>query len=440
MLRDLETATLSRAADLYAAAGDSPDRPGSADPAAAGFLRALGFADGAKAAGWSAHRLALLRAAAGFERLFSLLAPRAPGLALFGAVVRPEIEKDSSDSQPPGSVTGSGPDFGRAFESCIGEGVEFLSQFECDGDRLAPPSGAQLVDVFPDCDAAPDMSGEAIAATELVSGASALLPFERCIRPPGAAGAGEGPFLYGTGCGAGESFAIAALHGLYELIERDAVALWWWGRRPGRPMPMEAAGLAEATGFLAALRQGERGRASWFLDLTTDINVPVVAALSADGNGGDIACGTASRATLGAALEAAIREMCQMELAYDVVRAKLAEGGEAALNATDRRHLERAEKINAGTCRHLHPSGVPRRPADLETDGTPESALHAVAARLEAAGAVSYAVNLTRPAFGIPVVRAVVPALQLYPSDIVTPRLRRCFEEAGTDQPLYPLH
>ncbi|WP_420405392.1 YcaO-like family protein [Nisaea sp.] len=440
MLQDLDTAVLPRAAAMYAA-GDMADGSGSGDPATAAFLRGLGYAGAGSGAEPSRHRLALLRAAAGFERLFSLAAPCAPGLVLFGAVVRPETGRDPSVPQAPGSVTGSGLDFASAFESCVGEGVEFLSQFECDGDRIAPPDGAPVIDAFPGAAGAPAPSGDAVAATDLRSGDPILLPFERCIRPPGAAGMGAGPFIYGTGCGAGGSFAAAALHGLYELIERDAVALWWWGRRRGRPLAVEAGGLRDAADLLAVLRRGESGRLSWFLDLTTDIGVPAVAALSADEAGGYVACGTASRTTRGAALAAAIREMCQMELAYDVVRAKLAEGGPEALNAADRRHLGRAENIHAETCVHLHPSGAPRPPVDLADDASgPEGALQAVVARLAAAGAASYAVDLTRPAFQIPVVRAVVPALQLYPSDIVTPRLRQCFEAAGTDQPLYPLH
>lgn len=444
MLQDLETAVVSRAADLYAAAedpsaADGPFGSGYADPATAALLRTLGYIDpGVRP---SPHRLALLRAAAGFERLFALAAPRAPGLALFGAVVRPDKAGDSLVDQVAGSVTGSGLDVVSAFESCIGEGVEFLSQFECDGDRIVPPDGTAIVEAFPSAAGAPEPSGEGTRATDLRSGAGVLLPFERCIRPQGRAGMGEGPFVYGTGCGAGESFAAAVLHGLYELIERDAVALWWWGRRPGRPLPMEASGVRAAVDFLATLRGGECGRVSWFLDLTTDMGVPAVAAISSDPDGGYVACGTASRSTLSAALTSAIREMCQMELAYDVVRAKLAEGGERVLNATDRRHLGRAEKVSAEACEHLHPRGVPRRAPDLDLrDLTPESTLQAVVARLEAAGAASFAVDLTRSAFGIPVARAVVPELQLYPTGIVTPRLRRCFEDSGTDEPLYPLH
>jgi ribosomal protein S12 methylthiotransferase accessory factor len=40
-------------------------------------------------------------------------------------------------------------------------------------------------------------------------------------------------------------------------------------------------------------------------------------------------------------------------------------------------------------------------------------------------------IDMTRPEFGIPVVRAVAPALQPMPSDTVTDRLRRVAKECG---------
>ena len=86
------------------------------------------------------------------------------------------------------------------------------------------------------------------------------------------------PFPLSTGSAAGQSWDAAALHGLLELIERDAASLWWQGGSRGKSIPPgdEAEIMAET--LLAQLRQGASARRSWLLDITTDIGVPCVAA------------------------------------------------------------------------------------------------------------------------------------------------------------------
>ena len=49
-----------------------------------------------------------------------------------------------------------------------------------------------------------------------------------------------------------------------------------------------------------------------------------------------------------------------MELAFPIAASKMRQRGEAALNATDRRHLARATEIDADACDLLHPLGPPR--------------------------------------------------------------------------------
>ncbi len=437
MLQDLDTAVLARAADLFVASETAGRNP--ADGAADAFLRALGYRENVGGdPEIEAHRGALLNAATSFDRVFLLSARHAPGLVLMGAVVRPE----SVAGQAPGSVTGSGLDIRSAFESCVGEGIEFLSQFEHDGDVAGSGDEEPLVDVFPDAEGAPDWSGgRMIRGNDLATGAEVSLPFDRCIRSLRNSGAVTPPFMLGTGCGAGDTLDAAALHGLFELIERDAAALWWWGRRRGRPLAAEEPGVRGALLYLATLRGERVGRVTWFLDITTDVGVPVMASISVERDGSHVACGTACRASVAAALRSAIREMCQMEMAYDVVRAKEAQSGAEALNAVDLRHKERAAVISADSCEHLHPAGVPARYMPVaEDDAGPGLTLPRIVQRLGTIGAKVYRVDLTRERFGIPVARMIVPQLQLYPSKVVSPRLKRCFDESGIDEPLFPLH
>ena len=88
------------------------------------------------------------------------------------------------------------------------------------------------------------------------------------------------------------------------------------------------------------------------LDITTDIGVPCVAAVSCSANGFGFAFGLAARPTLKAAARSAILEMCQLELALAVVEAKRGESGQAALNKRDQGHLRRAAYNRAGGKKH----------------------------------------------------------------------------------------
>jgi oxazoline/thiazoline synthase len=78
-----------------------------------------------------------------------------------------------------------------------------------------------------------------------------------------------------NGNAAGTCIEDAVLQGLFELVERDAVGIWWYGRirRPAA---------AADTPFVAAMTRehAARGRALRLFDLTTDLGIPVCAAVS----------------------------------------------------------------------------------------------------------------------------------------------------------------
>ena len=380
------------------------------------------------------RQVALLRAAARLKRVFALHPRAAPGLVFLGGEADPAVLGPAYDGSPVGSLAGSGVSLRAAFESCIGEGVEYLSQFEAAGDLVANPSlDLPRPAVFPDCEPPEAQAWPAaprgwVRATCLGDGEPVLLPAERCLRLLGAAPAP--PFALGTGCGAGASFEAAALHGLLELIERDATALWWRGGRPGRPLALEQAAMQEAAELLQRLRGDAEERRSWLIDITTDLDVPCVAAISVEADGRGFACGHAARLSLAAAARAAIREMCHIELAYDVVAAKRAERGDAGLNEADRRHLARATVVDAADCVLLHPQGAPRLHAEAPDLG-PAAALAELVRRLGDAGQAAYAINLSRPLFTIPVARVVAPGLQLDPCRFVTPRLAQVIADTG---------
>ncbi len=126
------------------------------DPDVPAFLRYLDYQDGDPAV--RAARARLLRTAATFPALFMLPAPDAPGLVFVGGEVDPGSLGGGFSELPVGSLAGSGVTPQRAFESCVGEGIEYLSQFAQDGDRIETRTMLQR------CAPPQDLRGRFIAA------------------------------------------------------------------------------------------------------------------------------------------------------------------------------------------------------------------------------------------------------------------------------------
>ena len=185
-----------------------------------------------------------------------------------------------------------------------------------------------------------------------------------------------------------------------------------------------------AEDLLRRFRQGASGqRRSWLLDITTDIGVPCVAALSCRPDGTGFAFGLAARPKLAAAARSAIVEMCQLELADAVIAAKRSERGDAALNAQDRIHLHRAT-IDADRCGCCSRSRSTQ--PHLAIDATEAGVIfELIVERLEKLGIETYSLDLTRQRFAVPVVRVIAPGLQLEPSQIVTARLQDTIARTG---------
>jgi ribosomal protein S12 methylthiotransferase accessory factor len=264
--------------------------------------------------------------------------------------------------------------------------------------------------------------------------AEVFFPLDVCCRRPPSEQDLAPPLKLSTGCAAGPTIAAATLRAALELIERDAVALWWHGGRRARTIaPHSMAGLAAAELFAHA-RQGMQHRQSWVLDITTDVGIPAVAAVSRSADGYGAAFGFGARLSLAEAVRAAIFELCQAELSQHVIAAKRRESGDDALNDSDRRQLQRATLFNTFDCELLQGKGEnDAPPTAVEND--PARGLKYVLARLSALGIAAYRLDLTRPEFGVPVVRVLAPGLQLEPCQIVGKRLADVIRETGGGGP-----
>jgi ribosomal protein S12 methylthiotransferase accessory factor len=386
------------------------------------------------------HHVALLEAAGRFQSLFQLAAPDAPGVTFFGAEVSAAAIDSTHLHQARSSASGAGLSLRQGFESCVGEGVEYLSQFETAQDRLQeiviedglaafdPSSRRMLSELLRPLEGREPERIDWIEARQLSSSRAVPYPADLCLRRTPERSAFTPPFAMSSGCAAGPSFEAAALHGMLELVERDAASLWWRGGARGRMVALEGRAIATAAALIAQARGGTHSRRTWLLDITTDLEVPSVVAISSRFDGSGFACGLSARLTLQSAVRSALMEMFQMELAYVVVEAKRQEGG--ALNEYDLRHIARSTLVDTASCELLHPTAPSRQVTEIIAE-TPTQQLEALVERLSAKGIETFAIDLTRPAFSIPVVRIAAPSLQMEPCEIATERLTSARNRTG---------
>ena len=418
-----------------------------ADPMVAGkssadisILQYLGYDDGDAAQ--SESRARLLRAAAQFRRCFLLPVPDAPGLTFFGGEADPVILSEQHAGLPLGNLAGSGLSPQRAFESCVGEGIEYLSQFLQADDtvksgRLADcdlTHDADLAAFLPRILAASmidaDRSIAWVPANRLPEGEEKWFPLDLCYRRHAAEQDFKPPLKLSSGCAAGITVEAATLRALLELIERDAVALWWRGGRRGRSIPSGSEAARAGADLLGQVRQPDADRKTWLLNITTDVEIPAVAAISARPDGYGFAFGFGARLNLADAARAAIFELCQVELGQHVVAAKRNESGDEGLSEGDRRQLRRGTLFDTRNCALLQPASDPDF-TSIDGPADPGSGLQHILERLKALGIAVYWIDLTRPQFGVPVVRVLAPGLQLDPCEIVGARLARIIGETG---------
>lgn len=217
-----------------------------------------------------------------------------------------------------------------------------------------------------------------------------------------------------NGCAAGASVEDAVLQGMLELVERDAVALWWYNRTAQPGVDLDA--LCDR--WVDETREAHEtlGRTVWALDLTSDLGVPVVAALSrrADGPRERIVLGFGAHLDPHVAAVRALTELNQMMPA-----ACAAEDDERLFTGLDPDASAWWHGAAVSNQPYLLPAaGVPaRRPQEIARAGVAASDclladVTAVRSRIEAAGCEVLVIDQTRPDIGLPVVRVLAPGLR----------------------------
>lgn len=221
---------------------------------------------------------------------------------------------------------------------------------------------------------------------------------------------GDGPFRFAAdsnGNAAGATREEAIVQGFLELVERDAVALWWYNRLPRPAVDADAFDLP----FVREMRRfyASVSREFWVLDLTSDLGIPVYAAISrrVDKPVEDIVFAFGAHFDPKIALLRAITEMNQFLPAVLSIGAD-GSGDYTFPDAEAQAWWRTATLANQP---YLVPKGLATPPGAPEFGDMRDAVLHAQRL-VEGKGLEMLVLDQTRPDIGLPVVKVVVPGLR----------------------------
>jgi len=200
-----------------------------------------------------------------------------------------------------------------------------------------------------------------------------------------------------NGCAAGSTLSDAIFHGLLELIERDALAIWWYNRLSRPSIDLES--FAEPKLLEVCKEFSAVGRNLYLLDVTTDLGVPVYVAAAPKFDGSSLHFAAAAHPDPCSAAIRSVAELtqslhCNTLLLYDELRL----------------WLETATLANQG---YFEPASVQAAPQGIRV-GNVEEEIRCLASRIQERGMRVYYVDLTRPEIGVPVARVVAPGLRYF--------------------------
>jgi bacteriocin biosynthesis cyclodehydratase domain-containing protein len=210
-----------------------------------------------------------------------------------------------------------------------------------------------------------------------------------------------------SGSAAGNSREEAVLQGLLELVERDALSIWWYNRIRRPAIALEAIDDPYVRRLVS--RYERQGRTVWALYLTTDLGIPAFAAVSRWVAGGPdaILLGFGAHLDPTTALTRALLELAQID-----VQVGCAEREGRALDPTLAAWLRDA---TVGNQPYLEPAPGPATALAelpcLATDNLREDIALCQRA-LARAGIELLLLDQTRPDIGVPVVKVVAPGLR----------------------------
>lgn len=214
-----------------------------------------------------------------------------------------------------------------------------------------------------------------------------------------------------NGNAAGNTLEEAVIRGFMELVERDAVAIWWYNRLQMPELDMSSfndpyiAGLSQ---YYASL-----GRQLWALDLTNDLCIPVVGIVSrcVDHTTEDIVIGFAADLDVKTALLKAVNEVGQFMPALSTKDSS----GNTRYFYDDQSAIHWWQTATVDTESYLLPAEGPvRKMNDFAVSACCNQRIE-VETCMELAskcGIDILVLDQTRPDIGLPVVKVIAPGMR----------------------------
>ncbi|HEX3592808.1 MAG TPA: YcaO-like family protein, partial [Pseudonocardiaceae bacterium] len=224
-----------------------------------------------------------------------------------------------------------------------------------------------------------------------------------------------------NGNAAGTSLTDAVLQGLLEVVERDAVAIWWYNRTSAPAVDLTA--FAEP--WLAALRAvySELGREVWVLDVTSDLGIPTMVAVSrrSDNPVEDIMFGFGAHLDPRIALHRALTELNQLMPAV----ADASGGDGYGCDDSDALRWWRHATVANQPYLLPDPAQPARGPQGYKYSPCDDirAEVELIRHRLESKGLELLVLDQTRPDVGIPVARVIVPGMRPFWTRLAPGRL-----------------
>ncbi|MBQ4876479.1 YcaO-like family protein [Pseudoalteromonas luteoviolacea] len=195
---------------------------------------------------------------------------------------------------------------------------------------------------------------------------------------------------HSNGCAAGNNIEEAIMQGLFELIERDAVAIWWYNQLPRPSFDLSSLD----TNYLEPLHQTiSANHEYWVLDLTIDTGVSVMAAIGKNKSTSGWVFGFGCHLKPELAAQRALTELCQLIPIRDQ------NGAPFDFDAIEKEDFLIPNSNSSALCPKLEPSG------DLKLD------ILAVVEQLKGLGMETLVLDYSQEPIPIKTAKVFVPGL-----------------------------
>jgi ribosomal protein S12 methylthiotransferase accessory factor len=235
-----------------------------------------------------------------------------------------------------------------------------------------------------------------------------------------------------NGCATAPTRIEAIVRGFLELVERDAVAIWWYNRiiRPAiDPEYFNDPELNECVHWMK-----RHHRLLYALDLTHDYGIPVIAAISLNSDETDIAMGFGANFDYLSAVKSAVREMLQLHALKRIIERQIAAGGVESLDQSARSLISWARGDFVKAHPHMRPGGIKPPSEKLQPLTRPsdsEEALQSCAELCQRKKQQFLIMDYTTPSFKVPVVRIIVPGMRHFRARFAPGRLYKVPKTMG---------